>query len=273
MHLIHKLVTLKALLRTLMLPPGGLLLLAALGALLAARRHRGGWALLAASLALLWALSTQLVADRLTRFSEHYPALDTVSAADLGRLSRAQAIVILGGPGDRFVAPEYGGDAAIEQDLLERVNYGAYLAHRTSLPILVTSAWENAFAMRTSLQRDFGIQPRWVEFHARDTFENARNSAAMLLPGGTHTILLVTSSTHMLRSTREFEAAGFTVIPAPIGLSQGRYERPPFNLIPDSDSLMRSQRALYELAGEPLRELMSALHIRRQQPPPSLASQ
>ena len=68
---------------------------------------------------------------RCRAWSEHYPPLDLPRAAD------AQAIVILGGGGQRSFAPEYGGPAA-DPVLLEKLNYGAFIARKTGLPILVT---------------------------------------------------------------------------------------------------------------------------------------
>src|SRR5256885_8538981 len=101
-------ITLKSLLHTLLLPPGGPLLVAAAGAWLLRSRAsagaaRAGWLLLGTGLASLWLLATPLVADALARAAEREPALD------LTRASQAQAIVILGGGDERLAAPEYGG--------------------------------------------------------------------------------------------------------------------------------------------------------------------
>jgi len=62
------LITLKTLLHTLLLPPGGPLLLAAAGAWLlrpraSAGAAKAGWLLLAAGLASLWLLATPLVVE------------------------------------------------------------------------------------------------------------------------------------------------------------------------------------------------------------------
>src|SRR6266478_1576272 len=108
-------ITLKLLLHTLLLPPGGPLLVAAAGAWLLRSRTsagaaRAGWLLLVAGLASLWLLATPLVADVLARAAEREPALD------LTRAPQAQAIVILGGGDERIAAPEYGGEAAPGSD-------------------------------------------------------------------------------------------------------------------------------------------------------------
>ncbi|MGC1456710.1 MAG: YdcF family protein [Steroidobacteraceae bacterium] len=244
----------------MLLPPDGLMILAILGAVLLARRHRrSGWTCLIIALSLWWVLSVSIVADGLTWLAEGYPAFDPA------RATNAQAIVILGGPGSRDHAPEYGGQPAVEVDLLERINYGARLSRLTHLPILVTSDPQNVQAMAVSLARDFQLPPRWVDRNSHDTFENARNSAAMLRADHVTSILLVTNSTHMLRSVREFAATGLTVTAAPVDMYT-RHDDPPFRYLPSADDMQRSNRAIYELVGERVRELLAVLHLRRQQP-------
>jgi uncharacterized SAM-binding protein YcdF (DUF218 family) len=250
----------KAVARTLLLPPVGLLLLAVLGAILLARRYRrSGWICLITALSLIWLLSLPIVADRLTGLVQQYPAFDPA------RATNAQAIVILGGPGNRNNAPEYGGRPAVELDLLERLNYGAWLSRQTHLPILVTSNPENSQAMAASLMRDFQIPAHWVDAKARDTFENARNSAAILRADHVNSILLVTSTTHMVRAAREFSATGLAVTAAPVQV-YARSEFDLFSCLPSPEGMLRSNRAVYELIGERVREAMVVLHLRRQQP-------
>src|SRR5438270_302854 len=163
------LVTLKTLLHTVLLPPGGPLLVAGAGAWLArsgvtARARRAGWLLLAASLVVSWLLARPVVADWLARAAERSPPLD------LTRPVAAQALVILGGGDERVAAPEYGGAPAPGPLLLERVAYGAFVAHRTALPVLVSGTAQEALAMRRALARDFGVEgfvapaPDWSEF-------------------------------------------------------------------------------------------------------------
>jgi uncharacterized SAM-binding protein YcdF (DUF218 family) len=245
----------KAVLRNLILPPAGPLLLAIIGALLLRRRPRLARVLLALGLGSLWLLSLPFVADAFTRLTQHYPPLD------LAQATQAQAIVILGGGGLRAWAPEYGGPAA-DPIMLERLAYGAYVARRTGLPILVTGNGMEPVAMRESLLRNFGIEPRWVEDRSFDTFENARNSAQLLRAAGIHRIVLVTSATHIWRSAHEFSAVGMDVIPAPAGMLSTR-EIGLDRYLPQMDALGRSYLATYELLGEPVRELLALSHLRR----------
>jgi uncharacterized SAM-binding protein YcdF (DUF218 family) len=249
------LLQLKTLLKDLVLPPSGPLILALLGLVLLKVRPRLARACLIAGIASLWLLSTPVVSDALTRIVELYPPLDLRLAAN------AQAIVILGGGGQRARAPEYQGPAA-EPFLLERLSYGAYLAKITGLPVLVTGFSLEARAMHDTLQRNFGIETRWVDDNAYDTFQNARNSARVLNAESVHRIILVTRATHMRRSVQEFTDAGFEVVPAPVGILASR-DFGMLHYVPNADALMRSQMAIYELIGEPVRILLAASHLRR----------
>ncbi|MBS0580057.1 MAG: YdcF family protein [Proteobacteria bacterium] len=255
------LVDLKILLRNLVLPPGALLLVAFMGAWLLARAvsprtRRAGWTLLLGALAGLWVLAMPYVASSLSRAAQRTPMLV------LALPPRAQAIVILGGGSARESAAEYGMQPAAGRDLLERLTYGAYLARRTSLPVLVTGTAIEADAMRVSLARDFGVQVRWVETRSRDTFENAQFSAPILREAGIHRILLVTSAVHEWRAAAEFTAAGIDVEPAPVRVwSQPRYTVASF--LPSAGALMESTEALYELIGDTVRRTLLVLHLRR----------
>jgi uncharacterized SAM-binding protein YcdF (DUF218 family) len=256
---------LKAMAREALLPPMGLLVLSVIGAvLLALRWRRSGWTCLGAGLSLMWALSMPIVADTLTLVVQAYPAFNPATA------THAQAIVILGGAGQREPAAEYGTEPAAQLDLLDRLNYGAWLSRRTHLPILVTSDPRNAHTMAVSLTRDFQMPPRWIDAEAHDTYENARNSARMLHADHVNSILLVTSTTHMRRSVREFTATGLSVTAAPdqvlIRNAETPYEPYPlFRYMPSAEAMLRSNRAVYELLGEPVREAFVLLNLRRQE--------
>jgi uncharacterized SAM-binding protein YcdF (DUF218 family) len=254
--------TLKLLLRTLVVPPAGPLLLAVTGAVIlgtraGARARRAGWVLLAAGLAALWLLATPCVSDLLARAAQREPPLD------LARPVAAQAIVILGGGLERIAAPEYGGADAAGPWLLERLAYGAYLARRTGLPVLVSGTATEARAMRASLARDFALEPRWVENQSRDTFENAQFSARLLRAAGVSGIVLVTDADHAWRAAHEFAGAGFTVVPAPVG-DWGSGQTGPDRFLPGSVALARSASALHELCGDLAREVLASLGLRRQ---------
>jgi uncharacterized SAM-binding protein YcdF (DUF218 family) len=249
---------LKTLLKSVLLPPAGPLLLAIIGALMIRRRPLLAKVCLILGLGSLWLLSTPVVCDALAGVAEQFPALDLRSAAG------AQAIVVLGGGGQRAFAPEYGGPAA-EPVLLERLGYGAYLARKTGLPILVTGFRIETAAMRATLLRNFDIDARWADDEAHDTFENATNSVRLLKVDGIHRVVLVTHAAHMRRSVHEFEAAGVEVVAAPVGMLAER-DRGVSRYIPNSAALLRASAAVNELLGDPVRAFLAASHLRRHVP-------
>ena len=255
------LLRIKTVLKGAILPPAGSLLLAFLGLMLIKRRPRLARACLILGIGSLWLLSTPLVSDALEGLVESLPPLNLQSAAG------AQAVVILGGGGQRGFAPEYGGPAA-EPLSLERLAYGAYIARKTGLPVLLSGYHIEAAAMRATLLRNFEIEPRWVDDQAYDTFENARNSIRLLQPSAVKRIVLVTHATHMRRAAREFTDAGVEVVAAPVGMLALR-NWGISHYLPDPEALPRSYAAIYEMLGEPLRALLAASHLRRHQGEPS----
>jgi uncharacterized SAM-binding protein YcdF (DUF218 family) len=245
---------LKVLARELILPPTSLLLLILIGAPLVWRQRHIGWAFFAVGFASMWLLCTPVVADHLTRLAEGYPALNPDEPAD------AQAVVVIGGGGQRDYAPEYRGPMA-DPILLERLTLAAYLTRRYSLPLAVSGAKTESFTMAQTLIRNFAVTPRWIEGNSRDTYENAQLSARILFPDGVRKIILVTSSAHEWRAVQEFKGAGFEVLPAPAGV-WSRREYGVFQYLPSATGLQRSYSSVYELIGEPMRRLLAAGGVR-----------
>jgi uncharacterized SAM-binding protein YcdF (DUF218 family) len=114
-----------------------------------------------------------------------------------------------------------------------------------------------------TLERNFQLQPRWIEGHSRDTFQNAAFSAPLLKAAGVRRIALVTDGAHEWRAVHEFESTGLEVIPAPEGIwvwhghSILRY-------IPNLDALTHSTEAVYELLGDLVRRAFATTDLRRQ---------
>jgi uncharacterized SAM-binding protein YcdF (DUF218 family) len=230
---------------SLVLPPGGPLVLVALGVLLLRRRPRAGRALALAGAAALWLLSLPVVASALVT------ALGGARALEPGAAARAEAIVILGG-GVRPAALEYGADT-LGRLTLERVRYGAHLARRTGLPVLVTGGAPQAGVraeadlMRESLEREFGVPVRWVDERAANTRENAANAALVLKADGVRRVLLVMHGFDVRRASRQFEAAGLEVVPAPTQVARWDLLAPR-DFLPSAAALLTSHFAGYELA-------------------------
>lgn len=249
------LILLKTLVRNLILPPSINLLLGFLGLALLNRSPRVARVFLALSLVSLWMLSVPVIADKLSNLAERYPAVD------LSEPTGAQAIVILGGGGQVEWAPEYKGAMALPI-LLERLTYGAYAARKTGLPVLVSGAKVEATAMRETLQRNFDTPVRWVDDEAGDTFQNARDSVRLLKNDGVDRILLVTTSSHMIRAVNEFSAAGIQVVPAPTELASS-WHHPLEEYFPSPGGLRHSYTAIDELLGDRVRAFFAFTHLRR----------
>lgn len=239
MFLLKKLVT------ALILPPTGPLLLCILGLLLLRRMPRTGRTLVWLGVLSVFALALPPVAAALIWLAQDSPALDYDVA------KQAQAIVILGG-GIRRGAEEFGGDT-VSDTTLERVRYGAWVAQRTKLPVLVTGGVvykgvPEGVAMRDALEREFAVPVRWVESASRDTHENAVLSAELLHAAGIHKVVLVGHSVSMRRAAYEFRQAGIDVVPAPTYLPRFILDTP-VQLLPSADALRESRLAIHELIG------------------------
>jgi uncharacterized SAM-binding protein YcdF (DUF218 family) len=240
---------LRRILAAIVLPPNGPLLLLVAGLVLLGRRPKLGRALAWTGTATLVALSTGAVAHGLTLLLHDSPPLR------LDEARAAQAIVVLGG-GVRPNALEYGGDT-LGRLSLDRVRYGAWVAKRLRLPVLVTGGsplgdTPEGVLMRDALEGEFGIPVRWMEVRSRNTRDNAQASAALLKRDGVSRIVLVAHGFDMRRARAEFAAAGMEVIPAPTFVpAPGPLEASDF--VPNVPALQLSYYALYELAANLVR--------------------
>jgi uncharacterized SAM-binding protein YcdF (DUF218 family) len=247
-------IVLRKIIAGFVLPPAGPLLCVMLGLALMGRHRRTGKSLAWVGVCSLIALTLPVVSSWLVDVAGGAVPLDPT------RPSPAQAIVIPGG-GVRFHAPEYGG-STLGQLTLERVRYGAYIARKTGLPVLVTGGVVSqgapeAVLMRDALQQEFALPVRWVEANSRNTAENARFSAATLKPDGISRIVLVTHAFDVRRARLEFEAAGFDVIAAPTGVGPvAPSPMAPLDFFPSARALQDSYYACYELLALLVRRLI-----------------
>jgi uncharacterized SAM-binding protein YcdF (DUF218 family) len=229
-------VTLGGLVTPFLVPPVNLAVLAAL-AQAAGRRRLAGLALTC-----LLLLAVPLVSDGLIATLEY--------GQEAGDPAGAEAIVVLGAEVDRLA----DGRNVPGLLSLQRLRAAAALARRTELPILVSGggakrgAQSIAAAMAESLRMDFLTPPRWIEDGSADTWDNARDSKAILAPAGVTTVLLVTNQWHMRRALQAFRIAGLRAIPAPVP-SRGRGGIDIDDLIPQVSGWTRSYYALHEWIG------------------------
>ncbi len=235
-------------LRTLALPPACLLLLLLLGLALLSMRRRwlGAVAIVTATVALV-ALSTPVVGRALwTPLITHAPLERPVS------FDRCQAIVVLGGC-LAIAAPEWGSDT-VSTASLARLRYGIALARESGLSIALTggspvpSEIPEAEVVRRVAEGEFGHPIKWIEDRSRNTAENASLTHTLLSPAGITRICLVTHAEHMGRAEAAFLGAGFTVVPAPIGLPEtaALHVR---DYLPTAGGLSLSSRAATEWLG------------------------
>ncbi len=235
---------LKKIILSLVLPPSSLVLLAFAGLPLARYRPRLGKLLIGISLFGLIVLSTPWVAGLLIQSLQKFPPIKD------DQLAKCQAIVVLGG-GIYRDAPEYRSDT-IGNVSLERLRYALHLSKVSGLPVLATGGAPEggtgeAVAMRNSAETDFGREIQWIEDQSLDTSSSAHLSAQMLKRHNIQRIALVSNAWHLPRATANFEAAGLTVVPAPMGFSVSTNDFGAF--LPSANALSVSSRALYEWLG------------------------
>jgi uncharacterized SAM-binding protein YcdF (DUF218 family) len=137
-----------------------------------------------------------------------------------------------------------------------RIHYGARLHLATGVPLLLVgkgtgdSGFEaESEKMEDILLRDYGIGPRWVETESLTTRENGLFAACLVGAMGVRRVALVTDPQHMPRARLRFEAAGFTVIPAPT--PDWKPPRPALTwagLVPSRAGIAAARRPLHEWA-------------------------
>jgi len=98
------------------------------------------------------------------------------------------------------------------------------------------------------LQQDYQVPVRWIERGSRDTWENARMSAAVLRDQDIHSAYLVTDAWHMRRAILAFRGTGITVTAAPT-----YFDRAPgifaTDFVPSVGGWTATYRALHEWIG------------------------
>jgi uncharacterized SAM-binding protein YcdF (DUF218 family) len=237
----------------LLLPPISSLILVVFGTSLFRLFPRIGRAAALLGALSLAMFSLPVVSNYLEDFLIDYPALD------LSQPNGGQAIVVLGG-GVRRDAVEYGGDT-LGRLTLERVRYGALVARRTRLPVLVTGGAvfdgsPEAVLMKRCLEDEFGVAVQWVEPRSRNTHENAVLSAPILARAGIQRIVLVAHSFDMRRAKAEFSDTGLQVIPAATGIPSMQPSHW-IDWVPSVSALQLSYWALYELLANAVRDVNS----------------
>lgn len=234
----------------LLMPPALMFLIMLAGGLLMRYSRPHGKRIVIAGFALLVLASLPVMPALLTPLMEDTPPLAKAAI----RHTNASAIVVLGG-GSYPQAPEYGNDT-VSTTTLERLRYAAYLHRQTNLPVLVSGGrvfkdnrTAEATSMRAVLENEFSIPVRWTEDQARNTWENAGYSRQLLARENIKRIILVTHAMHMPRSILCFEAAGFEVVPAPMGYHTHAGGLSLRHFLPDARALSQLNTLMHEIIG------------------------
>lgn len=236
--------------KSLIMPPGGLILLLLLGFFMV--RGVLGRVFIFVGISVLTLMSIPIVAEKLIAGLESYPALQPEALMETG----AGGILILGA--ERYSwAPEYGGDT-IGSRSLQRLRYGVFLHRETALPVYITGGsppQEHPAVgrlMARVLEREYGIEAAGVEDRSQTTDENAAFSAEMLREDGIGRVLLVTHARHMPRAVEAFERSGIETTPAPTYFAhrEGERERSYRDWLPNAAAFGVSYLALHEYLGQ-----------------------
>ncbi|MFT7387029.1 MAG: uncharacterized SAM-binding protein YcdF (DUF218 family) [Candidatus Endobugula sp.] len=241
---------LTTLIKTLILPPS-LQLLMIVGGLLIWRRYRYlAWSSIAVAVVSLWALSLPVVSAWLHQQVEAGYIAETPTTKPDG----VQAIVVLGA-GRHYGAAEYGGDT-LSHNALWRLRYGAYLANRWDLPVVVSGGNVRPFDLTPEaeigmrfLQDEMGVKTVWPESESRNTWENAHLTKVVLDQHGVDHVILVTHAYHMSRSVYAFHRAGISIVPMPTGQLSRASPAYWLHWLPSATALQRSYLALHEFLG------------------------
>jgi uncharacterized SAM-binding protein YcdF (DUF218 family) len=236
----------KTLLLLLLLPPVNLILAVLAGVFLLRTWPRAARWLIGLSAAALLALSLPAVSDRMLDTLE--TGLPLTAPPD----NPPRAIVILGADRQRFGGPPAG--YTVGRLSLERLRAGAALYRRTGLPVLVSGGSLNprkpavAPLMAQSMTEDFHVPVRWIEPRSRTTWENARDSAAILDAAGISSVYVVTHAWHMRRAVIAFRPTGIAVTAAPVLLGSPATEGPEA-FVPHASALVVGYYAFHEWVG------------------------
>ncbi|MDQ5921090.1 MAG: hypothetical protein QG673_1146 [Pseudomonadota bacterium] len=198
------------LLQSFILPPFNAILIMILGLIIASLRKKIGVIILVSGIVFLYIQSIPIVAYLISKKYE-LPPLTTQE------FESAQAIVILGG-GVNKNGPEYPLGANVSRATAIRLNYATFLAKQDPNKIIVPTGGYTGNIREADLMRQLLINfykidnPIVVENQSRNTDENAKFVAAILIPMHIKNVILVTQAFHMRRSIMLFKKYGLNPV-------------------------------------------------------------
>jgi uncharacterized SAM-binding protein YcdF (DUF218 family) len=245
----------------LALYPLGLALLLQAGGLLGRRRRWGPW-LSGAGIAVLWLASTPVVSHELVWQLE-----EQASRLTPAKLPRADAVLVLGG-GLRPALPPRRGVEVNEAG--DRLLTGVDLVRKGLAPWLILSGGRVSFTAddpaetearsAAALAATLGIAEdrMLLSERARTTAEEAAAIQELARTRGWHTLLLVTSATHLPRAAATFRRrTDLTIVPVACDFQlpgRGAFGRATaasrlMGLLPAADALALTTVAIKEHVG------------------------
>ena len=214
--------------------------------------RRKGIAASASLVVLLWAASIPVTARALLSTLEaQYPAsaIETYPAVDV--------IIVLGGgvrpANEANPYPDLGeaSDRAIHAYRLYRAGKAPHIL-LSGGPVLGAATDETEAGAMAELLVGLGVDRSHliIEDKSRNTHENAVETALIWRRDHFRSALLITSAAHMPRALAAFRQTGMAVEPAPTDIIHGSIKDPfPLSVLPDSESLDRTTKALKEWLG------------------------
>ena len=228
------------------LPPGIIFLFLIFALLISRRTPLLSFFISLSAIVMLYVLSMPLTARNLLSSLQTHPV---IQLTDLHKGESGSAIVILGA-GRYSSAPEYGYRDEISPLSLERIRYGANVAERLQLPIVLSGgnryaeATSEAVIMNQIMVNIFKINTQYLEINSSNTHEQGIEVRNLLKDKDINTIYLVTHAWHMKRAVKEFTLQGFSVVPIPMGFAATSESRNAY--LPSASALASTSRALHE---------------------------
>ncbi len=236
------------LLQSFIFPPMNVMFITLIGMIISHWYKKRGRYIIICGLILLYVQSIPWTAQYLNK------SLQT-SPLNIEQIKNSQAIVVLGG-GVNANAYEYENKVIPSNDTLMRLNYVAYLARIDPQKTIITSGGytgskAEAIVMRDTLINSYGItNPIITESKSRNTDENAKFVAKILLPLDIHSIILVTQDFHMRRAMMLFKHYGLNPTAAPTDFYYSiDADTPILTFIPNAVAMAQVTLALHEIVG------------------------
>ena len=214
---------------SLLLPPGLVFLFLAVG-LVVCRFLNKKWtiSIVSSAIVLAWITATPALAKVLMAW--HVSDLTPLTRAQLAGTSfqKDTAAIAVLGLGEVSKGREYG-QYSLRSESYERLRYAIYLSRAMPLALLYSGGQlsaeargadplqfsEAAVASRTA-RTDFNAALKWTDAKSITVRESAKQVSAILQPENIRTVYLVAHAWKLPRAIQAYEAAGLTVIPAPV---------------------------------------------------------